>query len=276
MTTSTTEERPINYLVQFVGHLGHDNVLFDRTCPACKGMHSSYERSNCPKCGQALTWITSKDGTPMAISEGTVYPIFGKNQIARDLESVLLRKNGMRTTRRFKIFGFMENGVLPPPIGHEMMKKGSQIKMRIVNHPEIPSWYEGKDGVYVEMLYQIFPQYGDQIAVIAGKPAQANTDRVPTTKEGIPLPPPPHNVGASLPNTAAPAEDINVLKARIAALEASRAPVTELGADDVVVIENGPITHEQRVNAAKDGNEVAPFESELTAGAPAGIMDPLA
>ena len=142
-----TKEYPVNYLFQMTGHLGHDNKLFDRTCPNCNGMHSSLEGlAICPKCSIPLILLTTKDGKAMAISEGTIYPSFGPNQKGKEADAVNNRKNGMEVVHRFKMFSFAdEKGNISPPQNHHLMKSGAQIKIRVINHGVVHSYFEGGD-----------------------------------------------------------------------------------------------------------------------------------
>lgn len=165
---------PTNYWFGMVGFLGHDNKLFDRTCTNCKGMYSSYQVGACPKCGQPLTFIRTTKGTAMAISEGTIYPAFGPKQKERHVQSIANRKNGMKAVYRFKVFSFADaNGTLPPPENHHLMKSGSKVKIQIVNHEAIPSYFTSKEDQQprVELMLMIYPQYGDTVEVQAAPKA---------------------------------------------------------------------------------------------------------
>ena len=176
------QEYPTNYYLRVVGHLGHDNKLFDRTCPNCKGMYSSLQMNTCPKCSQALIFIKTGDGKPMAISEGTIYPSFGPKQKERDAQAIANRKNGMPSIYRFKVFSFAdEAGTLAPPVGHHLLKSGSQVEITMVNHQIIPSWYLSKDDPNtpkVELMMMIYPQYGDGVKVMAGPKVAQNTTAI--------------------------------------------------------------------------------------------------
>lgn len=172
-----------NYAFKIVGHLGHDNLLFDRVCSrGCKGMFSSREHEVCPKCQGALTWITNAEGKHMAISEGTIYPSFGPKQDERDELSLSKRKNGMKPTYRFKMFSFAdEEGTLMPPIEHARCVKGARVEILTMGHQIIPSWYQTKpkeDGsreLRVELLIMVYTNYGDYVKFISEK---EHSDRV--------------------------------------------------------------------------------------------------
>jgi len=183
-------EYPVNYKFWMMGHLGHDNKLFDRTCPNCKGMYSSVQYVSCPKCGAQLTYITSVSGTPMSISEGTIYPSFGPKQKKRDEESVANRKNGMPCVYRFKMFSFADdNGVLSPPTNHHLMKSGALVKVTIVNHQVIHSGFVSKDGQpRVEVMMMIYPQYGDSVEYLAAPKVNQQTTAINVDANGNPAP----------------------------------------------------------------------------------------
>jgi hypothetical protein len=137
-------------------------------------MYSSYLAGACPKCGQPLTFIRTAKGTAMAISEGTIYPSFGPKQKQRDLDSISNRKNGMKAVYRFKVFSFAdENGVLAPPTNHHLMKSGSKVKVQIINHEAIHSYFTSKEDQQpkVEVMLMVYPKYGDTIEVQAAPKA---------------------------------------------------------------------------------------------------------
>ncbi len=203
---------PTNYWFGMIGYLGHDNKLFDRTCTACKGMYSSYEMSVCPKCGLPLAYITTTKGTPMAISEGTIYPAFSDKEKLRYTESVNNRKGGMEAVYRFKIFSFADDkGVLAPPLNHHLMKSGSKVKVQIINHEFILDGFMSKGETpkaKAEVMLMVYPQYGDTVEVQAApKPNPAVTVDV----AGNAVPP-----------------DLSALKTELAQLEAKAAARIEL------------------------------------------------
>lgn len=190
MENQVQDNKSVNYAFKIVGYLGHDNKLFDRTCPACKGMYSSHELANCPKCGMLLTYLTSPDGKALAISEGTVYPAFGPKQDKRDIAAVTNRKNGMFPTYRFKLFSFMDDhGVLIPPAEHGRCRKGAKVEILTMNHQLVPSWFLGRDGAHkVELLIMVYTNYGDSIKVLT---EQEYTNKVvyhPLNPDGTPAP----------------------------------------------------------------------------------------
>jgi hypothetical protein len=169
MENPIQEKKSVNYAFKMVGSLGHDNKLFDRTCPNChNGMYSSRITSTCPKCGSDLVYITNSEGNPLTISEGTIYPAFGPKQEERDKAEISKRKNGMLITYRFKMFSFMnETGALMPPPEHDRCRKGSKVELLILNHQLIPSWFKTKEGtVKVELMAHVYTNYGDKIKVL--------------------------------------------------------------------------------------------------------------
>ena len=187
---NTTEKRSINYAFTFVGRLCHDNLLFDRTCPSCSGMYSSRKQSTCPKCSKPLTYITSSDGKPMSMSEGTVDTIFGPLQDASDAKSIDRRKNGMHPKYRFKLFEFMdEQGVLTPPQHHSNCLSGAVVEIVIMNHQLIPSWFKTKEGVpKVELMMHVFTNYGDTFKVLTAAERASRTVSHTVNADGSPAP----------------------------------------------------------------------------------------
>ncbi len=249
---------PTNYKFELVGNLGHNNKLFDRTCVSCKGMYSSYEVASCPKCGQPLTFITTKEGKPMAVSEGTIYPAFGPKQKQRDTDAIKNRKNGMPAIYRFKIFSFADaNGVIPNPQDHHRMKSGAMVKITIVNHQLIPSWFMGKDGnPKVELMMQVYPQYGDSVMVLRDAQAAAASTPVTVGADGQPVP----------VNTGTISDEIAQLEAKIAALKGQAgvqgnvvAPTDPAAAN--VATETSPPWQDGAQTSYANTGEVNPFEN---------------
>ncbi len=222
------------YALRIVGNLGHDNKLFDRTCPQCKGAYSSYLVNTCPKCGTALTYITTEDGKPMAISEGTVYLSQGPKTEERDKKAISNRKNGLTPLYRFKMFSFAdENGVLGVPKDHQNMKSGAQVEVTIVNHQAIPCgpFVTQKGGQTVEMMLLIYEDNGDTVKILR----QAEADKVTTPVQV-------NTAGAVVPTST---EEINaeliLLNQKIALLKklansVAQNPVVTIVPDNTVVV----------------------------------------
>jgi hypothetical protein len=173
-TQGVKEQHPINLATKFVGYLGCDNKYFDRTCPSCKGMYSSYETVTCPKCGAQLTFITSGKGIKMSISEGTIYPAISTKQRDRDAGVTKSQKNGMEPKYRFKLFSFAgDDGALGPHPAHSFCTKGSMVELLVMNHQPIFKWFMGKDEngqdvPKLEVMYLIYDNYGDKVTHLKG------------------------------------------------------------------------------------------------------------
>lgn len=126
----------------------------------------------------------------MSVSEGTIYPAFGPNQKAKEVNAALNRKNGMEVIHRFKMFNFADaNGNLNPPKNHHLMKSGAQIRIKILNHGVVYSHFLTKEGVMrVEAMIPVYPQYDDTVEYIHGPQAAANTTAVSVNPDGSPAP----------------------------------------------------------------------------------------
>lgn len=238
----TKEKRSVNYAFKIVGSLRHDNFLFDRTCAACGGMYSSRKQSTCPKCSQPLTYITSNDGKPMSMSEGTLYLAFGDKQWRRDTDIISHRKNGMPATYRFKLFEFMdEHGVLTPPQFHDECRKGAKVEIVTMNHQLIPSWFRTRDNVpKIELMLLVFTNYGDTFKVLTAAQYADKTISHTVNLDGSPAP-----MGNE--ETAA---KINALQKELNALKGAIQPPV-------------PVTNEERLDAAAavvNGATIDPFE----------------
>ena len=224
MENQTKERKNVNYAVKIVGYLGHDNKLFDRTCPACGGMYSSQTTPACPKCNQPLTFLTNSEGKALSISEGTIYPAFGPKQEKRDADAVAKRKNGMVPLYRFKMFEFMdEHGVLSPPPFHSRCLKGAKVEIVSMNHQMVPSRFKTKDGnVKVELMIQIYTNYGDTFKVLTEAQYDRNTVSYSVNSDGSPA-----------PINTEDKDRIAQLEAEIASLKGVKAPPEPPVQDDV-------------------------------------------
>jgi hypothetical protein len=245
MTDQNQTVFPINYHFEIVGNLGHDNKLFDRTCPTCKSMYSSFQVANCPTCGAALVAITTGEGKAMSISEGTIYPAFSQKQKERNARAIANRKNGIKPVYRFKIFSFADaNGFIAPPQGHDRMKSGALVKLIIKNHEIIPSWFLTRENKpQVELMMQIYPQYGDVATVLKDAQVAAHTQGVAVGPNGNPLP-----TDITLIN-----KEIAFLTERINALKAAQG----IPQNNTVVV---PQNQMSEAEAAAFMDEYPPFE----------------
>ena len=200
----------VNYGKTITGWLLHDNKLFDRTCPQCGGMYSSFLASSCKKCGQPLTYIRTGDGRAMAISEGTLGIALPKTQIERDEKSIKARKGGMLITHRFKLFSFEENGVLSPHPLHKNLRTGSLVEVRIINHQELTKPFRTRAGAWkIELMYPVYDQYGDTVKILRG-PKAADV----TTPHGVTA------TGAAAPITVTANTEIAALQKQMAEMQA--------------------------------------------------------
>ncbi len=158
---------------QIIGHLAHDNKLFDVQCQSCGTILNSKEVNGvCPKCGNAVSSILAGNQRAMAISEGTIYPTITDDEKKRDVENVTKRKNGMPTMYRFVIFSFAnkETGALIEPPVHQYLTKGREIMIE-VNHNPIASWYKANDGsIKCELRFVIMSNEGDKLQLLGKKP----------------------------------------------------------------------------------------------------------
>ena len=131
---------------QIIGHLAHDNKLFDVQCTECNMMYDGMtlpSRNACPKCGNSLGSIYTKKGRAMAISEGTIYPTMTETEKDQDAENVAKRKNAMPITYRFVLFSFanLETGILQEPPVLQYLATGREIskgdKIQLLGRKEV-------------------------------------------------------------------------------------------------------------------------------------------
>ena len=172
---------------QIIGHLAHDNKLFDVQCTKCGMMYDSKALNGvliCQKCNSPLGTIFTKTNRPMAISEGTIYPTLTEADKNQDAENVARRKNAMPITHRFVLFSFAskETGILEEPPVHQYLAKGREVMVEI-NHNPIASWYRARDkSIKLELRYMILYNKGDKLQLLGRKevaetvaqPIQAN------------------------------------------------------------------------------------------------------
>jgi len=257
MENRVQEKRSVNYAFKIVGYLGHDNKLFDRTCPTCrKGMYSSREHTRCPKCGAALGYLTSGDGKAIAISEGTIYPAFGPKQEKRDADEVSKRKNGMAPIYRFKMFNFIdEHGILTPPAEHDRCRKGAKVEILTIGHQLVPSWFMGKntDGtkaVRVELLIMVYTNYGDYVKVLTAQEYASKTVSHNINPNGSPAP---------IANIDAAIDDLEARIAAIKAAQSSQPPGPQAPEPQSEPFGNDDVPWEQQKAVSVADNNVDPF-----------------
>jgi hypothetical protein len=262
MENQVSVKRSVNYAFKIVGYLGHDNKLFDRTCPACrKGMYSSREYSRCPKCGGALGYLTGGDGKAVAISEGTVYPAFGPEQEKSDAMAISKRKNGMQIKYRFKMFNFIdEHGVLIPPADHDRCRSGARVEIMIMRHQPVPSWFMGNDNnnpnsktkvPWVEWMLPIYTNapYNDYVKVLTAQEYASKTVSHKVYLDGSPAP-------IEMPVTGL-AADIAALEKKIADIKAAQLPQAPVSQPEPFSDAGAPWEERKAVSVAD--NDVDPF-----------------
>ncbi len=259
MTTEQKKKNRVNFAMRVVGNLLHDNKLFNRTCPSCRGMYSSYETGVCPKCNSALMYITTNDGTnrAMAISEGTLGLCFGPKQEAKDAKSIKNRKNGLTPLYRFKRFSFADdNGVLAMPKDHHRMKSGTQVEITIVNHQVVPAgpFQTTKHGATVEFMLLVFDDqgYGDKVEVLRDSPAVQNNMPVNVDGAGQPLPVDTSDINAMV---AAMTLQIEQLKAVVQGTTTAPQPAAQTAAtsaEEIVANMDEPPFEESAATASMD------------------------
>jgi hypothetical protein len=157
-----------------VGHLAHDNILFDSTCSACGGIFSS---SVCPKCGQPSIPITTENGRKITISEGTIYPLQTQEEKDFAAKARAKRKNAMEIVYRFVLLSFADknNDIIKEHPLHKYLAKGRQILIKSTREATI-SWFKSRSGeMKCEIRYNILTMYGDKIELLGGKKAMENT-----------------------------------------------------------------------------------------------------
>ena len=276
MENQVSTKRSVNYAFKIVGYLGHDNKLFDRTCPTCrKGMYSSREYSRCPKCGAALGYLTSGDDKAIAISEGTVYPAFGPKQEKRDAESLAKLKNGMREVYRFKMFSFIDDhGVLIPPAEHDRCRRGAKVEVLLMGHKLEYKWFmwgadaSGIKRPGVEIMSKIYTNYGDSIKVLTDQEYASKTVSHNVYPDGSPVPiEVPTTPATVVPETpvAGIDADIAALEQRIAAIKAAQAPAPQ------------PVVHQPAEPQSEPFDEGGiPWEEQKAMSVADGNVDPFA
>jgi len=217
--------------IQIIGHLAHDNKLFDVQCTKCGMMYSSKTLNGlpgCQKCNSPLSSILTKNNQAMAISEGTIYPTLTEAQKNQAAENIARRKNAMPIMHRFVLFSFAnkETGILEEPPVHQYLATGREIMIE-VNHDPIPSWYKAKDGsLKLEHRYIILYNQGDKLQLLGRKevaesvtPPSQSVIGVSTVKGAAVVDTPVTTTAQMDPNTAIV---IKGLQAQLASLIAAQ------------------------------------------------------
>lgn len=165
--------------IQIIGHLAHDNKLFDVQCTKCGMMYDNKTLNGSPgclKCNSPLDSIRTKENRPMAISEGTIYPTLTEADKNQDAENVARRKNALPITHRFVLFSFAdkETGILQEPPVHQYLAKGREVMLEVGHNP-IASWYRAKDkSIKLELRYTMMYNKGDKIQLLGRKETAAS------------------------------------------------------------------------------------------------------
>lgn len=215
--------KTVNYGFAIVGWMAHDALLFDRNCPKCRQMCSSFEHKVCPnpKCGGELGFIKTPSGTKMAIMECTLYPNFNDATRQKNAEETKARKGAVPITYRFKAFSFADNdGVLAPPDDFHRMVKGALVSVRMYNHELLVTPFEKRNGdTGAELMVTVYPQFGDIVSILKdGKAAEHQIDDPGTKAAAESAPSAPASAPPSAPATQS--SDVVELKKEVASLTA--------------------------------------------------------
>lgn len=207
----------VNVAHLFTGWLVCDNQLFDRICPQCRLMHSSFTSSGvCLRCNTPLDFIRISDGRTMSISEGTFGVALPEKQKARDEHDIKARKGGLPIVYRFKMFEFGAPNTPPAiPALHGRCKKGALIEVRTQNHQMLPKPFKSKEGWKVELMLQVFTKYGDKVEILADPKVADATVPHRVNADGSPA---PLTLGSKEAAMDEISKQIAALNAKIAAL----------------------------------------------------------
>lgn len=252
----------VNYGFAIVGWLAHDALLFDRQCPACGNMVSSYEHRVCPKCNGELGFMTTSSGDKMSIMECTLYPNFNDATKQRNAESLKARKGAVPITYRFKAFGFSKDDALAPPNFFHDMKKGALVKVTTYNHELLATPFTRRNGAAaVELMVQVFAQFGDSFEVLVkGKAAEHHIDEPGTRATAESAPVVPDNTAPEMAHQSAPSGEFAAMKKEIDELKAMVYHLA--GAKSTAPAASGPV---DPTPPAEDDEASNPFEGVVNA-----------
>ena len=216
-------------------------------------MYDARQHQTCPKCGGALTFITTSDNRPMGVSEGTFYPVLTQKQKEKDVQRAMMRKGGTEKVYRFKMFSFGTGNVIAPPPEHAFCKKGALVEINIINHQSDASIFIAKGNIpKVEEMYHIFENYGDSVTLMSATKADEARVEYPVDASGHPQVDPilAHAANGTVPASRVPdgpvvsgdvaglKEQLNGIMAAIDKLEGGGTPDTSteqpvtVGADE--------------------------------------------
>jgi hypothetical protein len=192
------------FAFNMIGHLGHKNKLFDLKCAGCTKIASSENNNNgrCPKCGDVLEILTTKQGIPMAVSEGTIYPLLTDKCKKKD-EELALSFGGALPVYRFAMYSFGDaNGSLAPPPLHDQLVSGTPVQFKTRNHQfDIKPFASGNGQLRAQIRVRIRPSDGDTFRIVP----KAEMDKIfeemrrqPSTPTSIPT---QTQVASSIPST---------------------------------------------------------------------------
>ena len=212
----------VQYGFAIVGWMAHNALLFDRQCPKCHKMLSSFEHRVCPKCEGDLDFIKTPKGVKMSIMECTLYPNFNDVVRQKNAEEMKARKGAVPIIYRFKAFSFAdENGALAPPEDFHRLVKGTLVSVRMYNHELLATPFEKRNGgMSVELMVQVYPQFGDIVDILKdGKAAEHQIDDPGTRAAAEAAPSSPASAPASAPNPAQN-DEVAAMRRELAELKA--------------------------------------------------------
>jgi hypothetical protein len=202
--------------------MAHNAHLFDRQCPTCHKMLSSFEHRACPQCEGDLDFIRTPKGIKMSITEGTLYPNFNDAVRQKNAEDMRARKGAVPIIYRFKAFSFADSdGALAPPEDFHRLVKGALVSVRMYNHELLATPFQKRNGdTGVELMVQVFPQFGDVVAIRKdGKAAEHQVDDPGTRAAAESAPTSPASATASAPNSAQN-DEVAAMRREVAELKA--------------------------------------------------------
>lgn len=183
-----TERTRLGFYIE--GKLAHDNEYWDKKCPQCGRLYSSYVTSNCTNCGHQLTDILTGSGEKMGISEGKVYFLQKPEEREQHARQINATK-AVPIVYRFKLFSFAgANEALTPHPEHMNCKKNSIVTIKVLNHELFATPFHTRDGsTQVELMAKVYSRFGDTIKVIKSSEEEnraVTTNTAPKTLPDMP------------------------------------------------------------------------------------------
>ncbi len=133
------------YKIQMIANLLHDAVFFDRTCGICGGYYPT-NVINCPKCGNILRYMVSKNNRRMGFAEVSLDITRTPDEKNQWIQSIK-NTRGCDIVYRIRAYSYSgDDGVLNPPDIFPYLASGRKVLLE-AGEPLPPKVFKSSDPV---------------------------------------------------------------------------------------------------------------------------------